>query len=280
MRPVDKEHDVLRLYLLGRLTEKEQELVEERFMTDLDYQENVLMVEEELIEDYLGDVLSPQDRESFVARLLATPQQRERLEVVKALDRYCSNPTTASIPSLAGDFDNAGHGQSESIAIPLFKKPMVVYALAAVLVVGVLAGAWLFLSQWRQQDFGRQFAQLNGPQGKAQTPDITLVLPPLALRGAESTTISSQGRREIIELLLTLPPGQHRSYQVTFRNGNTSEQYSVSNLEATDSNAGRVVPVRVPSASLTPGDYFLELGGTTPAGTFESIADYSFRISK
>jgi hypothetical protein len=50
-------------------------------------------------------------------------------------------------------------------------------------------------------------------------------------------------------------------------------------LETIVSNDGRFVPVRIPAAHLAPGDYFLELAGLTPAGAFEGVADYRFRIS-
>src|SRR5216684_4191460 len=111
MSSVDKEREEIRLYLLGHLTEEERERLEEQFVTDRDYQEEVLIVEEELIEDYLGDSLSAQDKERFTAHLLATSQQRHRLEVAQALNRYCANPPTVNAPVAEGQLNDSAFGR-------------------------------------------------------------------------------------------------------------------------------------------------------------------------
>jgi hypothetical protein len=280
MTEIGKEHQLIRQYLLGQLTDQEQERLEELFMTDGEYREEVLIVEEELIEDYLDDFLSTEDKGRVASHFLSTPQQMQRLEVAKALGRYSANRPTASTEVPSSQSDESTRRRPTTVSsTSFFRKPIVVYALAAVLLVGALAGAWSLLSKWRRPDFGSEFAVLNSREAKSRKPDRVVTLFPGMLRGNQLLKVSPDGREQILELNLALGPGEYSGYRVTLRGGNIPEQYSANNLEPSVSDAGRFVPVRIHTTHLTPGDYVLELAGLTPEGTFEGIADYGFRIS-
>jgi hypothetical protein len=275
----DNERNLVRLYLLGQLAEEEKERLEVQFMTNPAFQEEVLIGEEELIEEYLGESLSTEDRERFTTHLLCTPQQRERLEVARALDRYCNNNSAADATAEEIELPESVPVRSATLAgVPFFKQPIVAYSAAAALLVGVLVGTWLILNRSRQPDVGRQLALLNSPQGRDRKPDRQEPLSPVVVRGGESTKEISQTRADLVELLLALPPDVHSRYRATLSGGNLATPYAINDLEATVSSAGRQVPVRIRTTQLAPGDYFLELEGLTD-GAFESIADYSFRVS-
>jgi hypothetical protein len=279
MSSVDKERDVIRLYFLGQLTEEERQRLEEQFMTDRDYQEEVLIVEEDLIEAYLDDSLSNEEKESFAAHLLSTPQQRQRLEIARALDRYCAQSPTADV-QVADVQLSDDHSRPPTISsTSFFRRPVVAYSVAAVLLVGIFAGAWWLFIRWRQPDFAREFALLNSRQGGSQKADLIVKLFPNTPRGDAAPKVAPHRQTDVVELQLALPPDDHRRYRVKFRGGNIPGVVSVTDLEPTVSPAGRVVPVKLRTSHLTPGDYFLELGGQTSEGVFESLADYRFRVS-
>lgn len=280
MREIGKEDELIRQYLLGQLTDQEQQRLEKRFMTDGEYREEVLIAEEELIEDYLDDSLSTEDKRRVVSHFLTTPQQKQRLEVAKALGRYSANRPIANPGLSSSGWKGRAPGRPTTmIGRSFFTKRIVIYALAAVVLLGALAGSWSLLNRWRRPDFGRDFTLLNSRDGKGKKPDRVVTLFPGTLRGGQSLQVSPGNRDQIIEFNLALGPDRSSSYRVTLRGGARSEQYSVDGLEPTISNAGRLVPVRIPTAHLTPGDYSLELAGLTPGGTFEGVADYAFRIS-
>jgi hypothetical protein len=280
MREIGKDHDLIRQYLLGRLTDEEQERLEKRFMTDGEYREEVLIVEEELIEDYLDDSLSTEDKGRVDSHFLSTPQQMQRLGVAKALDRYTANLPVASAEVSPNKLEDSLPARPTTASRTSFvKKRVVVYALAAVVLIGALAGVWSLFSRWRQPDFGHEFALVNGPEGKNRIPDRVVTLFPGTLRGGESLKVSPDGREQMVELNLALGPGRYNSYRVIIRGGNLSGQYSIDNLRPTISNAGTFVPVRIPTSHLASGDYSLELVGLTSEGAFEGVADYSFRIA-
>jgi hypothetical protein len=279
MSSVDKERELIRLYLLGQLTEEDRERLEERLVTDLDYQEEVLTVEEELIEDYVSDSLASEDKEKFQAHWLVTPRQRRRLEIGQALDRFCANTLTVEVPA-AKDPLSANETRPTPINSQpsFFRRPIVPYALAAVVLIAVSAAAWVFFSGRRQTDFAREFARVNNRQNNGTKPDFSVTLLPNTLRETEPARAVPRGAN-VVEIVLALPSHEHKTYQVTLRGGNLRDKYLVNNLDSTVSNVGTTVRVNIPTTHLLPGDYFLELGGVTSNGINESIADYRFRIS-
>jgi hypothetical protein len=279
MSSVNKERDVIRLYFLGRVTEEERQRLEKQFMTDLDYQEEVLIVEEDLIQAYLHDALSTEEKESFAAHLLSTPQQRQRLEIARALDRYCGQSPPAEVQITDGQISEDYSRPRTIGSRSFFRSPVVAYSLAAVLLIGILAGGWWLFNKWRQPDFASEFALLNSRQAGSQKADLIVKLFPNSPRGDAVPKVAPQRQTDLVELQLAAPADDHRSYQVKLRGGNLPGVFSVSDLEPTVSPTGRVVPVRLRTTGLMPGDYFLELGGLTAGGVFESLADYRFRVS-
>ena len=81
----------LKQYLLGQLSQEEQKQLEVRLLTDQQFLEELLMVEDDLIDDYLDDSLSEQEREKFEQHFLSTTERREELSFAKALRRYVTN---------------------------------------------------------------------------------------------------------------------------------------------------------------------------------------------
>lgn len=96
---------MIKQYLLGMLSTEDQERIEERLITDKDFFEQVNIVEDELIDDYLDGVLLEMERERFRNYFLSTPQQRQRLESVKALRQYASGFDYVELPK-AGRSDS------------------------------------------------------------------------------------------------------------------------------------------------------------------------------
>src|SRR5436305_7457558 len=81
----------LRQYLLGDLTGEARQRVEQRLLTEPDFLEEPLLGEEELVDDYVGDGLSGDERLKFERHFLSTPERRRQLGFALALGRYVSN---------------------------------------------------------------------------------------------------------------------------------------------------------------------------------------------
>jgi hypothetical protein len=109
--------NIIRKYLLGLLTEDEQERVEERLLVERDFFEQVNIVEDELIDEYLDDSLS--EKERFVTYFLAAPQQRQKLKRAQALKRYISTEVAPSEAELtaAANYNQRPHSSWLSRAL-------------------------------------------------------------------------------------------------------------------------------------------------------------------
>lgn len=77
-------------YLLGDLTEEEQARIEERFLTDNEYFEQLRAVEDALFDDYAQGVLNEYERSKVEGLLLSSPRQAREVDFVKDLIGFVS----------------------------------------------------------------------------------------------------------------------------------------------------------------------------------------------
>lgn len=85
-----KNHDqsAVRRYLLEPLAANDKESIERRLLEDEEFIDELEIVESELIDEYLGNELSPDERENFEKYFLAHPERREKLEGSRILMRH------------------------------------------------------------------------------------------------------------------------------------------------------------------------------------------------
>jgi hypothetical protein len=89
------EEQLIRSYFLGDLPESEQDRIQERVFTDRDFFESLLIVEDELVDDYALGLISNRERTKLEKGLLMSPYQHQRVRFVKTLERYIAeNKTT------------------------------------------------------------------------------------------------------------------------------------------------------------------------------------------
>lgn len=75
----------IRKYLFGELSEQEQADFEQAYFEDDALFDQLIIAEEELIEDYLRDRLTPGTRQKFEHGYLTTPARREKVEMTRSL---------------------------------------------------------------------------------------------------------------------------------------------------------------------------------------------------
>jgi CHAT domain-containing protein/cytochrome c-type biogenesis protein CcmH/NrfG len=94
-----KDQNTIRRYLLGEVTEDgELRLVEERLLTDDEYFEEIAVIEDELIDQYVSGSLSPGEQEKIESHFLATVERRRKLRFAQALRKYVSAAGVATAP--------------------------------------------------------------------------------------------------------------------------------------------------------------------------------------
>jgi hypothetical protein len=135
---VEEQDTQLRHYLLGELSENEQQKIEERLIVDSDYVEQMLIVEEDLIDDYLKGGLPPPQQKVYEKLFPATREGRQKIQVARVLKNQLAQ---FKEPQLS-----FWHRFQSSIG-QLF-SPMVLKVAAAVFIVGLGILNWsLFFRQ-------------------------------------------------------------------------------------------------------------------------------------
>jgi hypothetical protein len=99
----------IREYLLGRLSDEEQEKIEEQLMVNDDLFDELEASKCELIEEYSSGELSQTDRESLEGGYLVSPEGRQRYTFARALGRLEQRrqpkPAPTTVPPSVGLFD-------------------------------------------------------------------------------------------------------------------------------------------------------------------------------
>jgi hypothetical protein len=94
----------------------------------------------------------------------------------------------------------------------------------------------------------------------------------------QSNTLSIGPNVSRVRLSLPLAQADYPKYKVTVR---TPEGNAVHQADGLIKNARtKTLTIQVPAGGLNAGDYIVNVEGVTPSGTFESVADYSFRLIK
>ena len=91
MKARAKEDQFIVGYLLGLSSEIEQGQVETRYFKDQRFYEQVLLVEEELICEYLGNDLSGVERRRFENHFLQSPHRRKKYDATRKLMAYIAD---------------------------------------------------------------------------------------------------------------------------------------------------------------------------------------------
>src|SRR5260370_403883 len=126
----------IKKYLLGRLAGADLEEIERRVLTDDDFHEEVQIMEDELVDEYVNAELSAGERRLFEKNFLADPESRNKLRLGRALDRHLLSQPFEREPRALFPF-------------PPFRNPIISYSLAAAVLVIVGVVSWVAFRTWR-----------------------------------------------------------------------------------------------------------------------------------
>src|SRR2546422_871276 len=136
----------IKKYLLGQLAGADLEEIEQRVLTDDEFYEEVQIMEDELVDEYVNAELSPDERRLFEKNFLADPESRHKLRLGRALDRHLSaQPSKFALES------------SKPFALPwaaqVFSSPLRIAAFALI-IAAVVIGAWRIFFHQSEVDKG------------------------------------------------------------------------------------------------------------------------------
>ena len=262
MSSTPNDYETVKDYLLGLLPENDAATIESRLLTDREFYDELSIVEDDLIDRYLGGTLSDTDRLSFESHFVSSPERKQKIRFARAFRKYASNAVDP-----VEVVDEAEPARIDPARNPsLFGKSFVSYATAAVILI--VAGTGLFLI-WRS---------LQSQTGKVLAVELTPV--PSVRDAGDVKQINLASDVKTLRLQLTLPANEHPSYEAVLRDASFRIVQTVPDLKAQTINGLPVVIADFNADPLAAGDYRVHLGGATAAGASEIIATFSFVVRK
>ena len=237
----------LRQFLLGKLSEDEQQQIEERLLVEDDLFEELEISKGELVDEYCANELTREEHHWFERHFLASPEGKERYALAVALGHLQHDPSES--PRRVTFFERLKD---------FFKQHPSVIAMASAAAIVVIVAA-IFLSRPSGQTVvGPTLASniINREQGS---------LP------AKVTIPSNAGE---LRLRLLLPPDASPSANYRAELDNKSEIKPVKVVERDREGVWVVIPV----SQLPHGEYSLKLVAIIDGAEREIPGDYRFNV--
>jgi len=269
---------LLREFLLGKLNDEERGQIEDLFLTDSEMRERVLALEQDLIEDYLEDNLTEDEKNRFLLLYAQTDKQRRNVRIVKSIKDWAVRESR--IP----------HAPAATVPVRgrlrtrlRLKRAFVIPVAVTIVIAIVLVVVWL--NSWREQRkhaaVEQELAQLNSPaQIGAVPPQTILDLKPVNVRSGESPPeLKLRADLQIVGLRLPwIQKERYSTYQAEVRRVGDGESSTIRGVQA--ENDGRnVVQIMLPTHMLRQGQYQITLTGMAPDGSASSSEEYGFTVS-
>jgi hypothetical protein len=128
-------NEILVRYLLGELSEPEQQRVESHYFRDMEFLEQLLIVEDELIDSYVIGELSDERLERFEDYFLQSPERHEKVIFAEAWQAFIARQDKRS-------YKPESYSQPQSI----FKHRSFLLSVAALLIT-VMGAIWLLIDR-------------------------------------------------------------------------------------------------------------------------------------
>jgi len=266
---------VLREFLLGRLDDEERARIESLFLTDSEARENVLVIEQELIEDYLEDNLPAEDKQEFLLRYGQTAAQRQQLRITEAIKNWAlkENAAVRTVPTEVSTWDRL---RTRLWLRPAFVIPIAVAAMVAIIVAGI----WLN-SRMKRAALEQELAQLNTPASMRQVPaqTVLLELSPTVVRSAQpQAELKKSADTRLVELHLPwVQKERYATYRAEVHRVGGGELLSIPNLKA-ETDGRYQIRARLPAYILTRGQYLVKLSGIDLGGAAGITEEYTFTV--
>jgi hypothetical protein len=294
---------LIRKYLLGSLEGEERERLEERVLSDPNFRDRVLLVEENLIEDYTEGVLEETERHGFRKMFYSNPQRRIEVQVVAGLKQHAAtNWSTNLFKAVQDTWKSHRATLASAVAAPSVSG----FRKAAVAVVLVIAVAIAFVvvqrflhskqappsltqEQQRHDLIERELARLNtSGESQSRPSALAATLSPGLSRGDDSqrtiefpiVTLPRGTESAQLRLLLLASDNEYRSFQALLSPIGARESYKV-DLKPVEMGPGvRALILVLPAHVLDGGDYNVQLSGQSADGRIEALPDhyYYFRL--
>ncbi len=295
---------LIRMYLLGSLEEEEREQLEERVMADADFRDKVLLVEENLIEDYTEGALDETERRLFRKMFQANPQRRIEVGIVAGLQQQAATSWWTRLFGTSRDLGKSHRatpgpvGTSAFDSLSVFRKPAIAFALVLAVAIAFFVVQRLLRSsqtppllteaQQNHDLIERELARLNTGRESQALPSVAATLSPGLSRGDDTQrpiefpkiTLTPGVQSVHLRLLPRPADNEYRSFQAVLRPLEGRDTYKVDLKPVEISPGVSAIILTLPAHLLAGGDYSVQLSGQSAEGHLEALPDhyYYFRL--
>ncbi len=274
-------------YLLGRLSEAEQEQLEETYFNDNDVFIELLETEDRLIKDYLLDNLAPDERRLFELSYLTTICKRQKVEFASLMNQPKARELIRE-KSKAAAQNSSSFWESVFSFLGLKQPALMPLAVAAsLLLISIFIWAVKNYSFFQPPS---EIARMSTPAPSVPTSGslaqqiVPLDLTPGSQRSSGNvsslpTAIISSGQQQI-ELKLKVAGFVYPKYRGLLQkiDDGVKEITSSDSLKPEKIQNENFVIWRLESTRLPVGDYLVELQGVKPSGDLGDTTSYDFNV--
>jgi len=262
---------LLRQFLLGQVDDQERQRLESMFVTGTLSEERVMAAEQHLLDDFLEDSLTPEDRERFLAQYGETPAAQRKLRIAKSIQDWAA--TSAEVTAVG-----AAAGSRWSRLLGRVRlKPVFVVPIAALALIAIIFALVAVRTKWEHRAMQQELVRLNAPTMSREVSASAVTLTPGVLRSTEAEKeVNPPANVESVELrLLWTQKERFPSYEATIRRVDEDERFTIPNLQL---DSGNGIPLRLSSRYLTRGLYQIEVSGVGVNGTIGPAEEYTFVV--
>jgi len=260
--------DELRAYLLGTLDTARKTEFEDKILFTPEVYEELLIVEEELIDNYVAGGLSQLERQQFENYFLITAERQNNLRFGQLLKRYVSSHAIEDPAAAAtSHVDKDAPAPKPFMLSPALAgtRPLMTFCVAGVVLAGVVLLGWLTLRK-----------PLTRPNQPKSDSVVVVTLAPGSIQTANKQ-VNVPPKGYDLKLELELKSASFQNYRFELFRENRSVQTSEA-LPAEAKGQQYVIPLTITNDSLSPGDYQVKLSGVSDSGADEFVQNYSFRV--
>lgn len=309
----DKQNDLATQFLLGELSEEKRREVEERFLSDTAFFEELLAAEDALIDEYISGTLSEEQKLRARALFDSSPEQRQKVE-------FTSQLLARVKPRRSADELGPSPGIPVSaLPAPYLSQRTTMLVWGGIALLFVVLGSWSIYLYNRQRtliakeaaaaqaareandtltaELARQNqlkeelaserrqkeqaeALLSQLQTRSLQPATTVTLTPAHFERSSSSNLETfRVKTSQIKLRLVLEGDQeYEKYTVVITTFGGREVRRIS-LEANQVQRD-VITITLPASVMGYDDFKIELLGAPANAEFQHIADYAFRLAR
>ncbi len=147
----------IKKYLLG-LSDGDGEIIEESLLVDDEFYENFLSVEEELIQEYVDDELTSEEKKQFESHFLISEERFQKVKFAQSLRKHIDQKETTR----KAETTKSETQKSKSINFfsNFFSSPIPL-AVSLLVVVALMWGIFSYFGSNSLSPLEKEFAELN-----------------------------------------------------------------------------------------------------------------------